>query len=161
MLNSVKKIPNLVWGVLALMVLVFLFFTGRKAGIDKARKENKVEPLPDGGKSMGDWGTNPTNPTALKYAIDLAKQVFDVLDGAWVTSPVPSQDRRLNAFILLYSLGNDQLTSVYNQYNLNHGQKFWGLTFVSMTEAIDNEVLLYGGDIQDKLVNRLKSLKLK
>lgn len=169
MLNNIKNIPNLVWGVLSLFILIFLFFTGRKAGIDKARKELDIAPLPDGGGSLGDWGNVPANvpnnsksgKTADEISLELARQVFAVLDGVWIPSPDPSKDRRLNLFIALTVLGKDQLASVYNQYNLNYGKKFWGLTFVSMTEAIQNEVLPYGSDIQDKLVNRLISLKLK
>lgn len=154
---------NIVWGVVAVLILVFLFFIGRKAGIAKAQKEKNIVPYPDGGKSLGDWpkGSNTAGKSVEEIANDWAKRVFDVTDGVWISSPTPSNDRRLNTFIGLYALSNDQLTAVYNQYNINHGHKFWGWTFVSMTEVINNEVLAYGSDVQLKLVNRLKSLKLK
>lgn len=154
---------NIVWGILAVLVLVFLFFMGRKAGIAKAQQSKNIVPYPDGGKTLGDWpkGSNPAGKSVDEIATDWAKRVFDVTDGVWITSPIPQNDRRLNVFIGLSALSNDQLTAVYNKYNLNHGNKLWGWTFVSMTEVIDNEVLAYGSDVQAKLVNRLKSLKLK
>lgn len=163
LLGFFRNNANIVWGILALLILVFLFLMGRKAGIAKAQQSKNIVPYPDGGKTMGDWqkGTNPAGKNVDEIANDWAKRVFDVTDGAWVSSPIPANDRRLNTFIGLYALGNDQLTAVYNKYNLNHGSKLWGWTFVSMTEVINNEVLIYGGDVQTKLVNRLKTLKLK
>lgn len=158
-LEILRNNANIVWGILALLILVFLFFMGRKSGIAKAQQEKNIVPYPDGGKTLGDW--TKAGKSVEEIAIEWAKRVFDVTDGAWVTSPIPANDRRLNTFIGLYNLSNDQLAAVYNQYNLNHGHKLWGWTFVSMTEVIDNEVLIYGSDVQIKLVNRLKSLKLK
>ncbi|MER0442774.1 hypothetical protein [Emticicia sp. W12TSBA100-4] len=154
---------NVVWGVVAVLIFAFLFIMGRKAGIAKAQQTKKIVPYPDGGKSLGDWpkGSNTAGKTVDEIATEWAKKVLDVTDGVWITSPIPQNDRRLNVFISLSALSNDQLTAVYNKYNLNHGNKFWGFTFVSMTEVIYNEVLAYGSDVQAKLVNRLKSLKLK
>lgn len=160
--ESLRNNSNIVWITISILILVSLFFLGRKAGISKALKEKSVVPLPDGGKTIGDWdtGKNKAGKSANEIALALATKVKKVTKGVYIPNSNPNLDERLLVYISLSTLGNDQLTSIYNQYNINYGKGLlWG--FETMTQAIDNEYMAYGGDVQTKLVNRLKSLKLK
>lgn len=147
-----------------IIVFVIVFLVGRKGGIDAAQKQFAQVPLPDGGNSLGSgstsWGNGKGGLTnqGKEFAIATAKKVHDTISGPNV--PSNGIDPRIALFSSLFVLYNDQLTAVYNAYNIEYGKGWFG-SMETMTEAISSEIMFAGGEVRDKLVNRLKSLKLK
>lgn len=155
--------PATFWGSIGLALVLTVFFVGRRLGIDEAQEKLGQKPLPDGGDSLGNWGGDESKSSKKEenseaYAISLSEEVFKAISGVYVTPP-NGIDPRIALFSNLLVLGADQLVMVYNKYNANHADKWWG--FETMTEAIDSEYMLSGGTIKDKLISRLKSLKCK
>lgn len=95
--------------VIAVILIVFIYFVGRSSGKNKAEKDKaQKEKLPNNGKGIPD-GWSPDS---------LVSELHDAMDGIFAWSGT-----REAAYSKLLGLTKDQLVAVYNRFNSLHGSK--------------------------------------
>lgn len=127
-------------------VLLVVYFVGRNAG-KRTVESYASRDLPNSGSGIPQ-GWKPT-------ASQIVDKLHELLTSWWNDSISLKESN----FKILFAYTDDQLTYCYNLWNSRYGAK----DKKTMTQTIDDEWLVLpeaGGGIRNKLVYRLKLLKL-
>lgn len=129
------------WVLLGLIGLVLFYVWARAAGKKKALEDAKQAPLPNNGSGIPvGWDPKP-----------LANRLFEVMDGVTTSSMVKEP-----VFAETYGLSADQLTAVYNAFNLMFASKGDG----TLTQWLRDERNYSLQGVKPQLIARLVSLNL-
>lgn len=137
-----NRILTIVIIVVAIGLLLFVYFQGKKTGkLKQQLNQAKPEPLPNNGAGIpSGWSPAP-----------LVSKLFKVLDGVdWFAS----NDDKKTVYGELSSLTKDQLTAVYNEFNRLYGKVEDGQLTYTLYNWIDDD----SGD--DSKVRALAALEM-
>lgn len=168
-MNDKLKVYSVIAGIL---IVVAIYLSSRRSSRDKRYAEllkayYDANPSEIPARKVEDITT--TMPAKLSttrsgfettIAPGLVEEINTAVNGMWETVTLNRKVKE-TVFVKLYALDDWELMYVYRLYNLRYGTpEHAGET---LTQAINNEVWVqpaWLGGVRDKLVQRLKNLKM-